>query len=198
MARTTTPARPNPRERALATASALFYAQGIRAVGMEQIVAESGIAKTTIYRHFPTKDALIAAFLEYEDAEFWSQWDAALDGAACTADQLDALCGWVGERVSRDGYRGCPQINAAAEFADPGHPARQVARAHKAEMHRRLAVVCSGFAEPDEIAMQIALLFDGAFMSDGRLRGRHAGRLLGAAVARLTELPDPGLADQKS
>jgi len=174
--------------RALAVASALFYANGVRAVGMEQIVEVSGIAKTTIYRHFPTKDALIEAFLEKEDAEFWSQWDAVIAEADTAVDRLDALCDWIAVRVTRDGYRGCPQVNVAAELADPTHPARLVARRHKAEMQRRLAALCEDLPDAATVSMQIALLFDGAFMSDGRLRDVDAGDLLRGAVRRLTGL----------
>lgn len=175
------------RAQILTAASQLFYRGGVRAVGMEQIVESSGIAKTTIYRHFPTKDDLIAAFLVKEDEEFWSQWDAVIAPAATAPDKLSALCDWIGARVCRDGYRGCPQINVAAEFADPAHPARRVARKHKAELHRRLKAICAPI-DPDHAAvaaMQIALLFDGAFMSDGRLGPFMAPELLKQAVARL-------------
>lgn len=175
------------RSHALEVASRLFYRNGVRAVGMEQIVEASGIAKTTIYRHFPTKDALIKAFLEKEDDEFWSQWDAVIEGCDTPCDALDALCDWIGERVCRPGYRGCPQINVAAEFADAGHPARVVARRHKAEMFRRLQDLCrqAGARDAEIAAMQIALLFDGAFLSDGRLNDFCASNLLGQAVRRI-------------
>ena len=188
--RDTSPPPPGPRarEQALSVASALFYAHGVRAVGMEQIVEASGIAKTTIYRHFSSKDVLIEAFLEREDAEFWQQWDDVVAHDASGTAPLARLCTWVGERVTRDGYRGCPQLNVAAEFADPGHPARILARRHKIEMHRRLDILCREAAVPraSERAMQIALLFDGAFQSDGRLAGFDASDLLRDAVLRLT------------
>jgi len=179
------------RGHALGVASRLFYENGVRAVGMEQIVDASGIAKTTIYRHFPTKDALIEAFLEKEDREFWSQWDAVVAPAASPIARIDALCDWIGDRVRRDNYRGCPQLNVAAEFADAGHPARRVARRHKDEMHRRLSDLCrqAGVDNATIVAMQIALLFDGAFASDGRLKPFDAGALLRSAVHRLLQPP---------
>lgn len=179
------------RAHALGVASSLFYANGVRAVGMEQIVDASGIAKTTIYRHFPTKDALIEAFLEKEDREFWSQWDIVVASAATPVARIHALCDWIGDRVRRDHYRGCPQLNVAAEFADPGHPARRVARRHKEEMHRRLEQLCgkAGVRDPGVAAMQIALLFDGAFASDGRLTAFDAGALLRSAASRLLGRP---------
>ncbi|MGV3730093.1 MAG: TetR/AcrR family transcriptional regulator [Sphingopyxis sp.] len=175
------------RTQALTIAASLFYTKGVRAVGMEEIVETSGIAKTTIYRHFPTKDALVEAFLENEDAEFWQQWDAVVASAASADAVLDALGDWIGARVERPGYRGCPQINVAAEFADPGHPARIIARRHKAEMLRRIEAICrqTGAKPAATAAMQIALLIDGAFMSDGRLSGRDAGSVLKDAFRRI-------------
>lgn len=178
--------RSSARERALETASSLFYTHGVRAVGMEQIVDISGIAKTTIYRHFPTKDALIAAYLEREDQIFWRQWDEVVDGKQGIAT-LDALCDWIGDRVSRHGYRGCPQINVASEFANPDHPARKVAQSHKSEMLRRLTRLCAEMGVHDEasVALSLALLFDGAFMSGGRLAEHDAAQLLKQAAQRL-------------
>lgn len=176
------------RDTVLQVASDLFYREGVRAVGMALIVERSRIARTTIYRHFPTKDALVEAFLEREDREFWQQWDhivASHDRSPKEA--LSALCIWVGARVSRDCYRGCPQINVAAEFPDPEHPARKIALRHKAEMVARLTSVCRQleFSTADLRAQQIGLLFDGAFMSSGRLRNIGAQRVLDDAVDRL-------------
>jgi AcrR family transcriptional regulator len=175
------------RAKALNVAADLFYRNGVRAIGMEEIVAASGVAKTTIYRHFPTKDALIAAFVQKEDDEFWEQWDRIVGSSDLPRGKLDALCHWIGERISRSGYRGCPQLNVAAEFADADHPARCVARSHKSEMHRRLLVLCrsAGAQDAERVAMQIALLFDGAFMSDGRLIGFDSPELIKSAVRRI-------------
>ena len=178
------------RRTALEAASRLFYRQGAHAVGMEAIVAESGIAKTTIYRHFPAKDDLIAAFLEEEDRDFWCQWDAAVAGGTAPEDELASLCHWIGAKVDTDGYRGCPQINMAAEFADRNHPARIVARRHKKEMLERLTAICrrNEAARPEIAAHQIALLFDGAFSNDGRLAGLEGGEVLTDAVRKLIQI----------
>jgi hypothetical protein len=100
------------------------------------------------------------------------------------------LLEWIGKRVARDGYRGCPQINVAAEFADPGHPARTIRRRHKAAMLERLCGIVGriAVADVDDTAMQIALLIDGAFTSDGRLSKGNAVRILqGAARALLRD-----------
>jgi AcrR family transcriptional regulator len=167
-------------EKVLSTASRLFYANGVRAVGIEWIVAESGVAKTSLYRHFQTKDELVAAFLEREDREFWLQWDGFVAAAANPKAELMSLLEWIGKRVSRDGYRGCPQINVAAEFADPEHPARKIRRRHKVAMLERLRDIVGriGVRRPDDTAVQLALLIDGAFTSDGRLSKTTAVRIL--------------------
>jgi AcrR family transcriptional regulator len=174
--------------RVLATASRLFYAHGVRAVGVEWIVAESGVAKTSLYRHFKTKDELIGAFLEREDREFWVQWDEVVNAAGPDPlRELMALLEWIGQRVTREGYRGCPQINVAAEFSDPDHPARKIRARHKAAMFERLKTLVSRIrvSHAEEVAYQLALLVDGAFTSDGRLSGVGAVRILQSAARAL-------------
>lgn len=175
-------------EKVLSTASRLFYAHGVRAVGVEWIVEESGVAKTSLYRHFQTKDDLVAAFLRKEDREFWEQWEQAVAASGGDAKaELMSLMDWIGRRVSRDGYRGCPQINVAAEFADPHHPARQLRRRHKTEMQARLKEIVARMAvkRPDEVALQLALLIDGAFTSEGRLSKANAVHILKSGAEAL-------------
>jgi len=162
-------ARPSAlRERILSTASKLFYKNGVHAVGVDLVVKESGIAKTSLYRHFGSKDSLVAAFLEEEDADFWRQWDAiAARHRENPAAELDAYTDWMTARLRRPGYRGCPQLNVAAELPDPKHPARRVARAHEEKMRERFASLARrlGLRRPGEIGAQLALIFDGAFIS---------------------------------
>src|ERR1700752_4241203 len=113
------------RDRILATASDLFYREGVHAVGVDLVVKESGIAKTSLYRHFGSKDALVAAFLEREDADFWRQWGAI--SARHRDDpkgELEAYLQWMEVRLRRPGYRGCPPLNVAAELPDPAPPPR--------------------------------------------------------------------------
>jgi AcrR family transcriptional regulator len=171
----------NVRERILATASALFYKRGVRAVGVDLVIEEAGIAKTSLYRYFPTKDALVVAFLEREEIEFWSTWDSVtVQHANDPAGELQAHMGWIGERLSRSNYRGCPQINVAAEFADADHPARQVARSHMHGLRKRLAALAHRLkvAHPDELAAQLALLVNGAFVSSELLLPGSATEIL--------------------
>jgi AcrR family transcriptional regulator len=156
------------RERILETASALFYRRGVRAVGVDLVVEEACVAKTSLYRHFRTKDDLIAAFLHREDEDFWTCWDNTTQRHRSNAEgELEAQLKWIGERVSRLNYRGCPQLNVAAEFPDLDHPARAVATAHKRELRRRLRdlAVRLRAKRPDELAAQLSLLINGAFVS---------------------------------
>jgi len=179
------------RDRILDTACALFYERGVRAVGVDLVVEKAGVAKTSLYRHFGTKDDLIAAFLEREDRDFWGTWDrVAAEYREDAAAELDAQLGWIGERVGRANYRGCPQINVAAEFPEADHPARKVAAAHKREMRERLRgiAVRLGVARPEEVAAQLSLLINGAFVSSQILEPGEATGLLrrtaGALVAQ--------------
>jgi AcrR family transcriptional regulator len=176
------------RDRILRTASTLFYQRGVRAVGVDLVVEEAGVAKTSLYRHFRTKDDLIAAFLEREDEDFWNSWSRVTELHKTDAvAELEAHLGWIAERVGRPNYRGCPQLNVAAEFPDSDHPARRVASAHKQELRRRL----KGIAErlrvkrPDELAGQLSLLINGAFVSSQVLSPGEAGPLLRATAHAL-------------
>ena len=176
------------RNRILDTASRLFYERGVRAVGVDLVVLEAAVAKTSLYRYFPTKDDLIVAFLEREDVEFWAQWDGvAARFADDPAGELDAHMRWIGERLARSNYRGCPQINVAAEFAEQEHPARQVARRHMQALRGHLLDIAKRLdvARPKQLAAQLAVLVNGAFVSSGLLGADEAVGVLRAALKAL-------------
>lgn len=176
------------RERILETASALFYRQGVRAVGVDLVVAQAGVAKTSLYRHFRTKDDLVAAFLAREDADFWSTWGGVAERhAGDAAAELDAHLAWIGARVGRPNYRGCPQLNVAAEFPEADHPARKVAAAHKRELRRRLRLIAERLParDPDTLAGQLLVLINGAFVSAQALSSEETTPLLQAAARAL-------------
>jgi AcrR family transcriptional regulator len=175
-----TPA-PGTRERILRTASELFYREGTRAVGVDLIVERAGVAKTSLYRHFGTKDDLIEAFLLLEDEDFWQHWDAvAAQHNGAPREELDAQLQWIGERIARPGYRGCPQINIAAEYADENHPARKVAVAHKRELRRRLGELARALRvdEPETFALRLGTVIDGALSSGQALHAEGPVRFL--------------------
>ncbi|MFL9863573.1 helix-turn-helix domain containing protein [Paraburkholderia fungorum] len=172
---------PDTRERILRTASELFYREGTRAVGVDLIVARAGVAKTSLYRHFGTKDDLIEAFLHLEDEDFWQHWDAvAAQHKGAPRKELDAQLQWIGERIARPGYRGCPQINIAAEYADENHPARKVAVAHKRELRRRLADLARELRveAPETFALRLGTVIDGALSSGQALHAEGPVRFL--------------------
>ncbi|KRE17641.1 TetR family transcriptional regulator [Bosea sp. Root381] len=169
------------RERILETASDLFYRRGVRAVGVDLVVEAAGIAKTSLYRHFRTKDDLIAAFLQREDEDFWACWDRVAAGHGQDGEaELEAQMAWIGERVGRPNYRGCPQLNVAAEFPDEDHPARIVARTHKQQLRRRLRDIAERLQvdEPDDLAAQLSVVVNGAFVSSPILAAGDATSIL--------------------
>jgi AcrR family transcriptional regulator len=178
------------RARILETACRLFYQHSVRAVGVDLVVEKAGVAKTSLYRHFGTKDDLVAAFLKREDEDFWGTWDGIAEKHADdAAAELDAHLEWIGKRVGRSNYRGCPQINVAAEFPEPDHPARKVATAHKRQMRKRLKDIAErlGVPRPDELAGQLSLLINGAFVSSQIFKPGEATPLLRHAAHALIE-----------
>jgi AcrR family transcriptional regulator len=145
------------RERILETADRLFYREGIRVVGVDTIAAEIGISKRTLYNYFPSKDDLIVAYLSSRLRPIEA---SDLPPAEQILEDFDRL-----ERaMRRDGYRGCPFMNAVAELADRGHAAHQIAVAHK-EKRRALfrnLLVRLDVADADGLATQLMILGEGA------------------------------------
>src|SRR5271154_4338077 len=117
------------RERILATASELFYREGIRAIGVDTVVERAGVSKTSLYRLFESKDALIAAVAAEQDRSFWAWWHR-VEGQHVDDPRalLDALLSGIAKRIERPDFRGCPFLNLATEFPDRNHPGRVVAR----------------------------------------------------------------------
>jgi AcrR family transcriptional regulator len=156
-------------------------------VGVDTIVEQSGAAKTSLYRWFPTKDDLIAAFLERENAEFWAYWDkVAAKYSGQPREELVAHLQWIAAYICGKKFRGCPFLNAAAEFPNPAHKARAVCRANKSELKRRLAHLAGamGASEPERLGNQLALLIDGAFANSQALgKSDPTAELLSAGEA---------------
>jgi len=156
------------RERILATASELFYREGIRAIGVDTVVERSGVSKTSLYRLFESKDALIAAFAAEQDRLFWTWWDRTEEQHADDPRaMLEALLSGIAKRITHPAYRGCPFLNLATEFPDDNHPGRVIARRNKEEMRTRLAAVLGklGVGDPNRTASQIALIVNGAYVT---------------------------------
>jgi AcrR family transcriptional regulator len=184
----TTDKGPSARERILATATELFYQEGVLAVGVDTIVARSGVAKMSLYRCFPSKDALVAAFLEQQNERYWRWWDEVVARhPGAPAEQLRALVAAVAKRTTSPSYRGCPFINVATELREGEHLGRVVAQANKRELRRRLAALAAaaGAADPEELGDQLMLLFEGAYAAGQTLGPEGPGGAVPAAAARL-------------
>jgi AcrR family transcriptional regulator len=154
-----------PRERILTVARDLFYRRGIHAVGVDAIAEAAGTNKMTLYRHFSSKDELVAACLREVAAEVDAEWDAI--AAAHPGDPRGELAAWLqhlGQWFTAEAGRGCALANAAVELPDPDHPARQVVREHKTAIRDRLAKLCrdAGLRDPDAVASQVFLICEGA------------------------------------
>jgi AcrR family transcriptional regulator len=157
----TLPAKPNMKDRILETADRLFYLQGIRAIGVDTIAAEIGISKRTLYNHFPSKDALIAAYLQRRFVTPRASEKPAVEQILATFDALE-------RRFASKDFRGCPFVNAVAEMGAEDQPVRDIAIAFKES--RRLwfrdLLRQLGAADAEALATQLALLVDGSIAQD--------------------------------
>lgn len=162
------------RTRVLECAYRLFYRHGLRATGIDRIIAESGVAKASFYRHFPTKQALVEAYLDLRHAR-WMGWlesrlSAAPDARAWLAALPDALDDWF----RAPGFRGCAFINGHAEA---GSEAPAMTVTHKRELAARIARACAeaGLAPSDEVAADLLLAIEGAIVR-AQMEGADAAR----------------------
>ena len=158
-------ARQSIRERLFDAASQLFYAEGIRGVGVEAIAKAAHTTKMGLYRHFESKDVLITEWVRVLVAEY----AAVLDGLEASHPddphaQLMGFAEFIADDVARASYRGCPFINTIAELPAADHPARQLIETRKVRQLRRLGALCAkaGIAEPRQAAVHLTLLLEGA------------------------------------
>ena len=162
------PASPVPAERILAAAGKLFYTRGIRAVGVDTVAAEAGVSKRTLYSHYPSKDALITAYLMARFIQIAPSDAPVREQVLGAFDRL--------ERILADGsFRGCPYVNAVVEIGDPKHQAAAIAVQFKEQ--RRLwfrgLLDRLGVRDPDKLATQLQLLNEGA-LATALVRGDPA------------------------
>ncbi len=158
---------PSARDRLLATASRLFYAEGIRAVGVNAIAAQAQVTKATLYAHFGSKDTLIAEHLRARDERWRRDLEQHLSGRESAASRLDATFMAYRAWAVADGLRGCGFVNAAAELVDPDHPGRAVIEAHKRGMVTHLEQIAelAGCPDPADTSEQWFLLLEGAMLT---------------------------------
>jgi AcrR family transcriptional regulator len=151
----------------LETAARLFFEHGYRAIGVDTIAAESGAGKMTLYRHFPSKDDLIVAYLREMNARFWAWFDESTAQAETPRDKLAAFFKALAAQANKPTCYGCPFLNVATEFPERDHPGHQVALEHKQAVRARFRQLAkqAGARKPDVLADQLFVLMDGAFMA---------------------------------
>jgi len=183
----------------LDTAARLFYARGVHEVGMDELVRATGLGKATVYRLYPTKDALVAAYLRrLATAISTAIAEQITAHAGDPSGALLAILDAIEADLRRPGFRGCPFNNASIEFDDPQHPARVQARGYREQLRGTLSQLAvqltrgtgAGSGDGESLGSQLAVLIDGAYTSaahlgpdgpaaDGRGRARHLVRQAG-------------------
>jgi AcrR family transcriptional regulator len=175
-----------PRDRILAVAADLFYRHGIRAVGVESIAEAAGTNKMTLYRHFASKDELVAEYLRRLAGRASASWDEL--AAQHPGDPRAQLRAWLKEMASHvesGDERGCPLANAAVELPEKDHPARRVIETFKNAQRDRIIALCTAadLAEPELLADELFLSLEGA-----RVTAQSMGREgLGDRLVRMGE-----------
>lgn len=152
-------------ERILLTAHELFYREGIRATGIDRVIAESGVTKVTFYRHFPSKNELIRAFLAYRH-ERWMKWfvDALERHGAHRGKGIDALVPALRDWFADAGYRGCAFLNSVSELGSALPEVVEMARSHKREMAAEIERLLPPSRQRAKDAQLVALAVDGAIV----------------------------------
>jgi AcrR family transcriptional regulator len=160
--------RKPPAERILAAADKLFYTQGIRAVGVDAVAAEAGVSKRTLYNYYPSKDALIAAYLT-------GRFRHVAPSDAPAREQILGYFDYLERMIADGSFRGCPYVNAVTELGDPKHPATTIALQFKEQRRLWYKALLErlGVKDPDALATQLQILFEGA-LSAALVRGDPA------------------------
>ncbi|SIR29159.1 TetR/AcrR family transcriptional regulator [Micromonospora avicenniae] len=182
--RSETGARPSEaRERLLATATRIFYAEGIHSVGVDRIIAEAKVTRATFYRHFPGKEDLVVAYLQAADQAIRDHVETASAAGRPAADALQAIAESIARDIQSAGFRGCAFLNAVAEYPDPDNAVHQAVLAHRQwfleTINALLADIQESEAEPAarhfvmlrDGAMAAGCLFDPVLISETFLRG---------------------------
>ena len=174
-------ATPGARERILFAAHELFYREGIRATGIDRVIAESGVAKLSFYRHYPSKNDLVLAFLEHRHAR-WMAWfkDALARHGGTPKALMPALAEWFGS----EGFRGCAFINSVSELGGTVPEVLEIAQRHKRDMTALLAGLLPASAHRAQDAQALTLVVEGAIV---RVQMGAPVAEVVAAVSRLTD-----------
>jgi AcrR family transcriptional regulator len=174
------------RDKILATATGLFESRGIQASGVDTIIAESGIAKATLYRHFPSKNLLITAYLREKSDRFYEWLNSQLSSKkANSLEILIQLCELVEQWILTPEFHGLPFHIASIEFPDPSHPINQYSAVLAVELQGYLSKIAAsaGAKDPEALGQQLTILFEGAALVERLSPGSGAAsRAKNAAV----------------
>ncbi|WP_410645826.1 TetR/AcrR family transcriptional regulator [Amycolatopsis sp. lyj-346] len=154
------------RARLLSSASRLFYTEGLHSVGIDRVIADAGVTRATLYRHFPSKDDLLVAYLTEADETIRAQVSAARTASAGSTpgDVVRAVAATIADGIRSPGFRGCAFLNAAAEYPDPAHPVHRTVLAHRQWFLETVTelLAATGETAPEPAAQHFVMLRDGA------------------------------------
>ncbi|SEF38187.1 regulatory protein, tetR family [Amycolatopsis pretoriensis] len=152
------------RARLLSSATRLFYSEGLHSVGIDRVIADAGVTRATLYRHFPSKDDLLVAYLSAADQAIRAGVEVARTGADSSDDAVRAVARSIADGIRSPGFRGCAFLNAAAEYPDPAHPVHQAVLAHRHWFLRSVTELFEQTGKPaaEPAARHFVMLRDGA------------------------------------
>jgi AcrR family transcriptional regulator len=176
------------------TAARLFYQHGYRAIGVDTIAAESGIGKMTLYRHYPSKDDLIAAYLKDSNETFWKNFEDITKDASTPRNKLLAFFESLQDYVKTPACYGCPFLNIATEYPETDYPGHKIALEHKQSVRARFHGLAkeAGADNPEVLADQLFLLMDGAYMAARMFGTKNPASNLAGAAKALIDAQIPG------
>jgi len=187
--------RPSKRDELVRESLKIFYRDGFHATGMDLLSAETGISKTTMFKHFRSKEDLILATLRLRDENFRNWLFRRMEQAGPPRAQLLAMFDALKEWFDEPGFRSCMFIKAASEYPDPGHPIHAQAAEHKRLLFRQLEKIAAdaGADDPAALARTLLLLKEGAIVTAhiGH-EADPAGDAKAAARRFLSDLPPEG------
>ena len=181
----------SPADRLLAAATDLFATNGIRAVGIDRILAESGVAKASLYSAFGSKEALVRGYLEELDRRDRARWEDAVAGVGDPLERIYAFFDLAAASAPVRNFRGCQYLNAATEFPGDDVPMLAPVRDHRRWVLDRIAenLTAAGVAAPEDLAARIQLVYDGALAGSKFTHSEepiHVGRQLAVDLVTRT------------
>jgi AcrR family transcriptional regulator len=182
-----------PKEKLFQTAARLFYQHGYRAMGVDTIAAESGIGKMTLYRHYPSKDDLIIAYLKDHNEIFWNNFEQITKDAPTPRKKLLAFFEGLQDYVKTPACHGCPFINVATEYPERDYPGHRIALEHKQSVRAKFRQLAreAGARNPEVLADQLFLLMDGAYVAARTFGTKNPASHLASAAKALIDAQIP-------